>query len=692
MPASAPSAREPFAEVLGSGPSPTAMLRSLRDQPGLVCLTGDWFGGHPLITHTPVTTRVAVADLPADWLGAPLGASHDQEVGVPRIGGGWVGVLGYQTESATGAVYDWVLRHDEANGWVFESLGLPEAATSTAAALAGVRALLAGTPLTDTPATDTPATDTPATGSGRPGPYFRTALPVVEEHQRHLAIVERAQQLIRAGDFYQVNLCTRLYADTDLSPTDAFLRCRSSLAPVHGALVNHDRGGVVSLSPELFLAVTGDRVVTKPIKGTAPRTADQTDAPALRRSIKESAENVMIVDLMRNDLSRVCRPGTVVVSGLLDLEAHPGVWHLVSTVEGRLRAGIRLAEVLAETFPPGSVTGAPKSSALRAIAELESAGRGAYTGALGMLSPLAGAEFNVVIRSFEFTRDGDRHRVELGVGGGITSDSIPELEWAECLHKARPLVAALGGTLPDETERPAPAPTSGQWTGGVFESCLVEGGRVRRLRRHLARLDRSCRELYGVALPSDLTERARDAARSAWTDSAASRIALKIVVTPVRDGVAVELTTRVLGERLPASAMAVAQRPDGLWRHKWVDRTALTRAEAAVSPDLPIFLDDQGAVLEGSRGNLFLLTGSEVRTPPLQDGLLPGVTREALIEAVPDLGLTVRLTPLTVEDLTRADAVWWTSSLSGVVAVTAVDGRPMHQLPELINRLHRNLD
>lgn len=678
MPASSPSAEEsrPYAVVLGPGPEPTDLLQYLSDESGLACLSGDWFGGSLMITHSPLRADLTMADLPAAWLEpAAQDAVETQPV---RIGGGWIGALGYEAAASTGALYDWVLCHDPADGWVFESLGLPEAAAATTTALERLRSLLAAPPA-------------PRPHQG-PGPEFRTAAPFRAAHHGHLAIIERALQQIRAGDFYQVNLCTRLFADTDLSPTDAFVRCLTTLHPAHGALINTGGGGLVSLSPELFLSVHGDRVVTRPIKGTAPRTAAETDAPALRRSVKESAENVMIVDLMRNDLSRVCRPGTVVVSGLLDLEAHPGVWHLVSTVTGSLRPGLRLDEVLAETFPPGSVTGAPKSSAVRAIAALEGTGRGAYTGALGLISPHAGAEFNVLIRTFEFTRDRDRHRVELGVGGGITSDSIPELEWAECLHKARPLVAAIGGTLPHAAEDIGVPPTQAQWSGGIFETCLVQGGRVRRLRRHLARLDRSCRELYGSGLPDALAVRARATARTAFADSAAERIALKIIAVPTPDGVAVELITRPLGERLQHSALAEAHRPDGNWRHKWVDRTSLAAAEDVAAPDLPLFLDDEGSVLEGSRGNVFLLSGSEVRTPPLRDALLPGVTREALIELAPTHGFDVSLSPVTVADLWQADAVWWTSSLSGVVAVTSVDGRPLRQFPEVVARFQDALD
>ena len=202
----------------------------------------------------------------------------------------------------------------------------------------------------------------------------------------------------------------------------------------------------------------------------------------------------MIVDLMRNDLSRVCRPGTVAVEELLGVQPHPGVWHLVSTVHGELADGVGTADLLPATFPPGSVTGAPKLAAEQGIAALETEPRGAYTGSLGLVSPAAGTDLSVIIRTFETTGD----RLELGVGGGITADSVPIREWYECLHKAAPLVTAAGARLADDlADEPGP-PDPGLVAAGVFESVLVVRGEAVRLAGHLARLDRSCRELYGL--------------------------------------------------------------------------------------------------------------------------------------------------------------------------------------------------
>ena len=340
------------------------------------------------------------------------------------------------------------------------------------------------------------------------GPFRARSAPAVAR-DRHLAAIEDAIGRIHRGSFYQVNLCTRLYAETSSPPSAIFATLVERLQPAYGGLVlgpaasDGTPRAVASFSPELFLSVHGGMIKTAPIKGTAPRAPGAVDSPELRASAKDAAENVMIVDLMRNDLSRVCRPGTVQVGELLSVQPAPGVWHLVSTVSGQLRPGTSTAEVLTATFPPGSVTGAPKIAARQGIQELEQDERGAYTGALGLVSPCAGTEFNVIIRTFEVAG----REIQLGVGGGITVDSVPIREWYECLHKAAPLVAAAGSDL-DHRLDDDPGPADRRLTDqGVFESILVGNGQIVRLAAHLARLDRSCRELYGQGLPDDLAGR-----------------------------------------------------------------------------------------------------------------------------------------------------------------------------------------
>ncbi len=250
--------------------------------------------------------------------------------------------------------------------------------------------------------------------------------------------VRAVREAIRNGDVYQVNLCRRLStavpADFDVLGLHAAL-ARANPAP-HAAAVRVRSAGVelASASPELFLRRRGDVVETRPIKGTA--------APGEPFLAKDRAENVMIVDLMRNDLGRVCRYGSVEVPDLCREERHPGLSHLVSTVRGRLRAGVGWSGLLDATFPPGSVTGAPKLAALEMIRRLEPVPRGIYCGAIGRVDTETGdGELNVAIRTF-WVEDG---RLNLGTGGGITWGSTPEGEWAETELKARRLLAVAGG-------------------------------------------------------------------------------------------------------------------------------------------------------------------------------------------------------------------------------------------------------
>ena len=195
---------------------------------------------------------------------------------------------------------------------------------------------------------------------------------------------------------------------------------------------------MASLSPELFLRRSGETVTSSPIKGTLPQHADPA---ALRASVKDVAENIMIVDLVRNDLSRVAITGTVTVPELLVVRPAPGVWHLVSTVSARVGVDVPMIALLDATFPPASVTGTPKQRARQLLTGWEPHRRGVYCGTVGLASPVAGCELNVAIRTVEFDASGN---AVFGVGGGITADSDPDREWDECLHKAAPFITANG--------------------------------------------------------------------------------------------------------------------------------------------------------------------------------------------------------------------------------------------------------
>ncbi len=385
--------------------------------PPPAALAGDWFGGGAVLAPSVRVEPAAGLPPPLPVVTGPPGV----------VGGGWIGYLGYPGAATTGrrlppAAWGWtdhVLRYDEDGAWWYEEL-VDDEGTDRCEELARLVADCEDPP---------------------PRPWCISDLQRPDA-SAYRAAVGRAREEIAAGEVYQVNVCTRFTARFGGEPLDVFAAGIDRLGPARAAFVTGSWGSVASLSPELFLARLGDAVTTAPIKGTLPRRgpADAANAERLRRSAKDVAENVMIVDMARNDLGRVCETGSVRVPRLLEVQPHPGVWHLVSTVTGRLATGVDDAALLAATFPPASVTGAPKSRALDVIAALETAPREVYCGAVGLASPVAGTELNVAIRSCEFHGDD----VWFGVGGGITADSDPDAEWAECETKAAPLLALLG--------------------------------------------------------------------------------------------------------------------------------------------------------------------------------------------------------------------------------------------------------
>jgi para-aminobenzoate synthetase component 1 len=262
-------------------------------------------------------------------------------------------------------------------------------------------------------------------------------------HEGYLEAVRKARDYIIAGDIFQVNLSQRFEAEMPLPPYELYQRLRKINPAPFASYLNFDGVAVISASPERFLLLRGDRVETRPIKGTRPRGKDPAGDEALARelvnSFKDKAEHVMIVDLERNDIGRVCRFGTVRVSELMALEKYATVFHLTSTVEGRLRPGKNAIDLLKATFPGGSISGAPKVRAMEIIDELEPTRRSVYTGSIGYIGFHGGLDLNIVIRTI-LVKNGKAY---FQVGGAVVYDSDPEAEYVETLDKARALIQAL---------------------------------------------------------------------------------------------------------------------------------------------------------------------------------------------------------------------------------------------------------
>jgi len=331
------------------------------------------------------------------------------------------------------AFYDAVIGFDRLEGRTYiASTGFPEVEEDRRAARARTRLGELSDMLTHSPSAEV-----------RPSEKAVMQLHSNFTHGEYVQAVAAAREYICAGDIFQVNLSQRFEADLPIPPYDLYRRLRHINPAPFAAYFDFGDVAIASSSPERFLLVRGDHVDTRPIKGTRPRgkTAeeDQVLAQELLDSIKDRAENVMIVDLERNDLGRVCRYGTVRVTELWTLEKYPTVFHLTSNVEGRLREGKNRIDLLKATFPGGSITGAPKVRSMEIIDELEPTRRSVYTGSIGYLSFNGDMDINIVIRTF-IIKDG---RAYFQVGGGIVYDSDPEGEYVETLDKARALIKAL---------------------------------------------------------------------------------------------------------------------------------------------------------------------------------------------------------------------------------------------------------
>ena len=488
----------------------------------------------------------------------------------------------------------------------------------------------------------------------------------------HVDAVADCRRRIEAGELYQANLCVRLEARYDGDPLDLFARALPRARPRFGALV----GGVVSLSPERFLRRSGRDVWTEPIKGTRPRTGFNDEDSAAREellaSAKDAAEHVMIVDLMRNDIGRVCAYGSVQAQ-TPRIEGHAGVWHLVSTVSGRLRDGVRDGELLRATFPPGSVTGAPKVQAMKVIATLEATRREVYTGAIGIASPIAGLDTSVVIRTFETAGDA----IWIGAGGAIVADSDPEQELSEALTKAAGPVAAIGGSLARPRERPAHPPELCVHPGraverallygrrpdhsaGVFDTMLVEDGRPVAPEPHLQRLAASVSEVYGATLPRTLAAGVHATAAEAASADGRARLRIDVDVDGDAD-VRVRITLSPAGPPPPEAAVLEPYAlPGGLGAHKWRDRRLLDALTALRPGTVPLLVDTDGVVLEAAYANVWIVEGDDLITPPADGRILPGTVRATLLASEPG----AREEPIELERFASAESIFLTSSIT----------------------------
>lgn len=506
------------------------------------------------------------------------------------------------------------------------------------------------------------------------------------------AAIAAVHDALRAGDSYQVNYTYRLNFDVFGTPLALYRRLRARQPVRYGALIALPGGAwVVSCSPELFVEKHGDVLRARPMKGTAPRSADPREDTAaaafLASDPKNRAENVMIVDLLRNDVSRIARTGTVKVPALFSVEPYASVWQMTSTVEAGWRDGTTFAQMLRALFPCGSITGAPKYKTMQLIDTIESTPRGLYTGAIGWLdapqdeaAPTGAAAsdgapgcgdfcLSVAIRTLTLeaaavdavatsaTRDAataiaGRRRGTMGVGAGIVLDSVAADEYAECELKARFLTDADPGFQLFET------------------TAATRADGIRHLDRHLARLQRSA-DAFGFRFDADALRREIDARCAALDGNGAYRMKLALAKDGTIEIVAAPLKPLPAGPvgvmLASAHGFAPTRASDALLLHKTTRRAEYDRAwqaaEALGGFDM-LFVNERGEVTEGGRSNLFVKLDGQWVTPPLASGVLPGVMRGVLLDD-PAFGAVERV--VTRDDLARAQGLLLTNALRGAL-------------------------
>lgn len=461
--------------------------------------------------------------------------------------------------------------------------------------------------------------------------------------------IERIRDYIRDGDCYQINLTTRLRATaTAPDPEQVFLALHASQPGGFSLFLRE--AGAASVSPELFFdwrPVPGAKaswlLAAQPMKGTAPRGRDRVDDEAaqahLRTSEKERAENLMIVDLLRNDLSRVAQLGTVRVPRLFELHALPTVWQMTSTVTAVSRTGLKLVDAFAALFPCGSVTGAPKIRAMQIIRKLEPTARGWYCGALGLIQPGGVATFNVPIRTVEFSES----KLGCGIGSAITLDSEPAAEIAEWRAKSRFLARA---------EAPVEA----------LETLRLEEGVALRGEAHLARMQRTARH-FGLRFSlAEARAHLKAVAVQQPTGSWRLRLTCDLDGCLAHTLTAFTLTAEPVRLALADRAMPTLGPRAEYMAHKTTRRELYALDKPAEAFDL-ILWNEAGELTECSFGNIALQIAGQWLTPPLTAGVLPGVLRAELLAQG-----RIKEARLTREDLGRAEGIAFFNSLRGWLA------------------------
>lgn len=465
-----------------------------------------------------------------------------------------------------------------------------------------------------------------------------------EEYEARFA---RVQEMIRSGDIYQLNLTFKSRFQLNGSPLTFYRDLRTKQRVAFAGIVDTGDATILSASPELFIAQNGRIIETRPMKGTSARAGtiegDELQRKELATDAKQRAENLMIVDLMRNDIGRISEIGSVEVTDLFTVETYKTLHQLTSGIRAQLKEDVGLEDLMRAIFPPGSITGAPKIRAMELIAELETEARGVYCGAIGYLAPGGLAQLNVAIRTPIVMRDG---RGEMGIGSGVVFDSQGGHEYDECLLKMKfltdpPKTFELIETMlyePDsgivlEARHWSRLAGSAAYFGYVYDEATVRSAVARALEG---------RENQRLRVRLTLDEEGRVKVTATEQPEAGPDYRMRYVVSPTR----VAASNAFLYHKTTRRE---------LYDSEW---SAFNEARGA---DEVVYLNETGELCEGSRTNIFVERDGKLLTPRLSAGLLPGTLRAALLES----GRAVEAR-LDLSDLERADTVWLGNSVRGL--------------------------
>lgn len=476
------------------------------------------------------------------------------------------------------------------------------------------------------------------------GDYEISNISIQTPRDRYIAAVECIRDHIAEGNTYQVNYTTRLDFTFSGSPIALYNSLRSAQPTGYSALMKYGEKWILSLSPELFFRIDGAVITSKPMKGTMQRgrtnAEDAAFAHKLQHDEKNRAENLIIVDLLRNDIGRIAETGSVKVPELLTVEKYRSVLQMTSTITGKLRRSVQLPDILEALFPCGSVTGAPKHRTMQIIQELEDSPRGVYTGAIGMINPGGDAVFNVPIRTIEIQGD----RGSMGIGSGIVWNSDPGEEYEECLLKAQFL-----------TTRHKPVE--------LIESLRYERG-YRRLDMHLNRLLDSA-HYFDIQAKRDTIINALHRIENKLDKNSI----YKVRITLTEDGgidIDFEAIPAVIEQPVRLKICDTSSDSnDRFLFHKTNRRelyeTEYRRAQEEGYFDV-IFQNERGQITEGAITNLYIKKNDMLLTPPVECGLLNGVYRQVLLQKG-----KVKENVITIEDLHRAMDIYISNSVRGLI-------------------------